>query len=547
MHLRVQPTTMRDGTVSCSHSVALAAGWTGLSAPERRRFDEDTFDSLRRQGSCGPRPRDARPGYTGIEMSEPRTPTGEPALDATAFVSIRYEPVAELGSGGMGTIVLARALSGPQRGGFVAIKRLFPHLESQPQVIASFLDEVWLVSKLNHPNVVEPLDWGRDAHGSFFVMRFVMGDSLRALLNARETMQSPLPIAVVVDVISRAAAGLHAAHSLKGDDGEPLELVHRDVSPSNIMIGYDGSVKLIDFGVARARNAVGHGSEAGLVKGKYAYMSPEQIRGEKLLDRRSDVFALGVVAWEALTLCRLYTAPREYDILRMVCEEEPVAPGELRAGVPPELDRIVLRCLAKHRDDRYADCQAMIDALASLCPAHEVAQRTLADVARGAMSERLAWIEQMTGQPVPLEEPPLAVGPDATTRSSPPSERVLQAIAEDRSLPATPFLADATISAPSVFDVATTQSGPAVPDVPEVPGRAAPPPPTGSWSSPRLDSPCHPGEEWRTASSPTVMLPPRHASTNVQPARYTRYLLLAGAFGTIVFFAAMFGAWLGRH
>ncbi|MEI8258992.1 MAG: serine/threonine-protein kinase, partial [Deltaproteobacteria bacterium] len=358
-------------------------------------------------------------------MSEPRAPTGEPSPDATAFVSIRYAPVAEIGAGGMGTIFLARALSGPKRGGFVAIKRLFPHLESEPHVIASFLDEVWLTSKLNHPNVVEPLDWGRDEHGSYFVMRFVMGDSLRALLNAREMMQSPLPVEVVVDVITRAAAGLHAAHALKSDDGEPLELVHRDVSPSNVMIGYDGSVKLIDFGVAKARNAVGNGSEAGLVKGKYAYMSPEQIRGETMLDRRSDVFALGIVAWEALTLCRLYTAQREFEILRMVCEEEPVPPSELRAGVPPELDRIVLRCLAKNRDDRYPDCQALIDDLASLCPSPEVAVRTLAAVARHAMAERLAWIEQVTGQPVPQEEGPLAVGPDLTVRTEPPSERVL--------------------------------------------------------------------------------------------------------------------------
>ena len=487
-------------------------------------------------------------------MSLPRAPSSDINPDATAFVSIRYEPIAEIGAGGMGTIVLARAVTGPKRGAFVAIKRLFPHLENEPQVIASFLDEVWLTSKLHHPNVVEPLDWGRDEHGSYLVMQFVNGDSLRALLNAREMMQSPLPVEIVVDIVARAAAGLRAAHSLKNDDGDPLDLVHRDVSPSNIMIGYDGSVKLIDFGVAKARIASQTGTETGTVKGKYAYMSPEQIRGEWHLDPRSDIFALGIVAWEALTLCRLYATPREIDILRMVCDEEPVPPSELRAGVPPELDRIVLRCLAKRREDRYPDCGALIADLAPLGSPPRDAQRTLAATARHAMAERLAWIESVTGQPVPQEEPPPSVDADSTAVTSPPSATVLQAIAEGKYLPLTSFQGDATVvsAAPSESQQVDTDNTTApIPDVAEVRGITPPPAPEGSWSAGREaitraaaiateQSAPMPVTQGATGPTPQVLAPPPAESP-------VRYVLLLAAFGLIVFFATMIGAWFGRR
>ncbi len=482
-------------------------------------------------------------------MSETPPPSN---ADATAFVSIRYEPIAEVGAGGMGTIVLARALTGPKRGAFVAIKRLFPHLEQEPKVIASFLDEVWLTSKLHHPNVVEPLDWGRDDSGSYLVMEFVSGDSLRALLNAREFAQSPLPIETVVDIIARAAAGLQAAHSLRNDDGELLDLVHRDVSPSNVMIGYDGSVKLIDFGVAKARTEANQ-TEAGMVKGKFGYMSPEQIQAHPL-DRRSDLFSLGIVAWEALTLCRLYSGHRDLEIMRMICDEEPVPPSDLRPGVPPELDRIVLRCLAKNREERYPDCQAVIDDLRALAPSNEQSRKALAHLAREAMAERKAWIEQVTGQPVPEEESRPAIEPDGTLRTAPPSEQVLRAIAEGRFVAPTPFAPDPTVVAPPPSEAIDI-----VPDASSVKGKSAPNAPSGSWSMPVTDVDPVPGEAPRAPmmSSPSPFAPgpamtapmgqyagapgaPRDNST-------LRYLVVIAVFGLIVFFATMFGAWLGRR
>jgi serine/threonine protein kinase len=483
-------------------------------------------------------------------MSEPPPPSAPPLSEVTAFVSIRYEPIAEIGAGGMGSIVLARALTGPKRGAFVAIKRLFPHLEKEPKVIASFLDEVWLTSKLHHPNVVEPLDWGRDENGSYLVMQFVAGDSLRALLNAREAAQQPLPVEVVVDVIARAAAGLQAAHSLRSDDGEPLDLVHRDVSPSNIMVGYDGSVKLIDFGVAKARTEANQ-TETGMVKGKFGYMSPEQIQAHPL-DRRSDLFSLGVVAWEALTLCRLYSGHRDIEILRMICDEEPVPPSELRPGVPAELDRIVLRCLAKSPEQRYPDCQTLIDDLRALCPPVDVAKERLASIAREAMPDRLAWIEQVTGEAVPREESAPFIEPDPTVRTEPPSEIVLRAIAEGRSVAPTPFAPDPTVVSPPPSEALVVE---AVPDVESVRGKSPPAAREGSWTTTRssdaIEAPTTPRAMSPAIGAPALVAP--HGSLPFAPPpaprddSTLRYLVVIGAFGAIVFFATMFGAWLGRR
>lgn len=346
--------------------------------------------------------------------------------DATSFMAIRYEPIAEIGSGGMGNVALARALTGPNAGRFVALKRLYPHLEREHQWLEAFLDEVWLISSLHHPHVVEPLDWGRDEQGVYLAMEFVPGDSLRALVRAREAAQQPLPIEVVAEIVACVAEGLHAAHELKDDRGVSLQLVHRDVSPANVLIGYDGSVKLIDFGVAKAVGKLVH-TQHGLIKGKYGYMSPEQLQGLPL-DRRSDVFALGVVAWEALTLCRLYDAASEFEIMKLVCEEEPVAPGELRGDVPGDLDRIVLRCLAKDPAARYSSCDELVRDLAPFRPARSRARGAIAEIARASMPERLRWIEAVTGAPVPVPvvEPSPTPTADDTQRSA-----VLAEVSED--------------------------------------------------------------------------------------------------------------------
>jgi serine/threonine protein kinase len=427
-------------------------------------------------------------------MNTPRVSWQPPSVEATAVLKIRYDPVAEIGAGGMGTVVLARALSGPSAGTYVALKRLFPHLEEDPLLVDAFLNEVWLISSLHHPHVVEPLDWGRDDQGSYLAMQFVPGDSLRALVRARELAQCPLPLEVVVEIAACAAAGLHAAHELKSDRGDPLCLVHRDVSPANVLIGYDGSVKLIDFGVAKVAGKAVH-TQNGLIKGKFGYMSPEQLQGLPL-DRRADVFSLGVVLWEMLTLCRLYSGASDYDLGRMVCEEDAVPPSELRGDVPPELDRIVLRCLAKAPADRYATCAELAHDLAPLRAPRAQARHAIAAVARESMPARLQWIEQVLRAPVPLIEPPLAVAPDTTVPTEPPTPEVLE-----------------RLSAPV----------------------AGPPEPV--WE-PESAACVVPG-------SPTVALP-EMATAFARSERWRRTLLF-GALAAVGVVSAMIGVWLGQR
>jgi serine/threonine protein kinase len=317
--------------------------------------------------------------------------------DGTVTVTHRYDPIAEIGVGGMGAVVLARAFSGPSAGEHVAMKRLLPHLAKEPEVLKAFLDEVYVISAMHHPNIVESIDWGEDSEGRFLVMQFVPGDSLRALVHAREATQSPLPIEFVCEVVACAALGLHAAHTLQ-TEGRELGIVHQDISPANVLVGYDGSVKVIDFGVARILSREDD-SSMQTIRGKFGYMSPEQIRGMSL-DHRSDLFSLGIVLWETLTLCRLYQSKDEFEVARMVVNEEPVPPSAIRGDVPPELDRIVLRCLAKNRDDRYRTGRELARDLEAFRTARPQRSEIVARITRDSMPERLSWIESVTTRKV---------------------------------------------------------------------------------------------------------------------------------------------------
>jgi serine/threonine protein kinase len=191
-----------------------------------------------------------------------------------------------------------------------------------------------------------------------------------------------------------------------------------------VLIGYDGAVKLIDFGVAKAVGKMVR-TQHGMIKGKYGYMSPEQMRGERL-DRRSDIFSLGVLTWELLTLCRLYNAANEFDTFRMITEEEPVPPSELRGDVPADLDRIVVRCLAKHPDDRYATCAALLADVESLHVRDTEARRAIGSAARESMPERLRWIEKTTGQRIADVDPTRRDDGDDASRES--TDRELAAL-----------------------------------------------------------------------------------------------------------------------
>jgi serine/threonine-protein kinase len=254
------------------------------------------------------------------------------------------------------------ALSGELTGfrTLVVVKRILPHLASNGQFIRMFLDEARLAALLDHPNIIRIIEVGHDGEDYFLAMELVQGKPLSAVLRkAQRERRAPTP-ALSAFVLAQAAHGLAYAHSLTDGDGRPLGVVHRDVSPQNVLISFEGGIKLIDFGVARAFGRVAHTSPGGL-KGKIDYMSPEQASAEDV-DHRADVFALGVVLWEALTGKRLFRRETELATMRAIVDDPIPRPSEV-APVPEELEAIVMRALRKRRDARFPSAHEMAVAL----------------------------------------------------------------------------------------------------------------------------------------------------------------------------------------
>ncbi len=273
----------------------------------------------------------------------------------------RFELIAELASGGMATVYLARASGafGFQR--LFAIKRLHPHLARETEFVEMFLDEARLAAHIHHPNVVPILEVGQSDRGYYLVMDYVEGDTLARLIARAAQAGHAVPHGVVIRVMLDALAGLHAAHELKDDRGEPMQIVHRDVSPQNILVGADGIARLLDFGVARATARLAT-TRTGQLKGKLAYMAPEQARGQ-VVDRRADLFACGVVLWEALAVRRLFKGEGEAETLHRVLNDEIPAPSTVRPDVPKALDDICMRALERDVERRYKTAQELADDL----------------------------------------------------------------------------------------------------------------------------------------------------------------------------------------
>jgi serine/threonine protein kinase len=274
----------------------------------------------------------------------------------------RFELVAELATGGMATVYLARVsgVGGFQR--FVAIKRLHPHLAREPEFIEMFLDEARLAARIHHPNVVSILEIGASEQGYYIVMEYIEGDTLGRLLSRAAQTGQRLPIEVGLRIVVDMLAGLEAAHELTDDDGNPLHIVHRDVSPQNVLVGVDGNSKLTDFGVARATSRLSV-TRSGQLKGKVAYMAPEQARGDAAVDHRADIFAAGVVLWEVLAGRRLFKADGEAQTLNKVLTDPIPSVASVWAGVPPTLASISAKALERDRMSRYQTARELAEAL----------------------------------------------------------------------------------------------------------------------------------------------------------------------------------------
>ena len=252
----------------------------------------------------------------------------------------RYELLGSIASGGMASVHLARVTGEAGFERFVAVKRMLPTLESDDAFVAMFLDEARLAAQIRHPNVVGVLDLDRHEAEPFLVMEFVDGPSLNAVLKGLRSRNEALPLEIALRVTLDVLAGLHAAHELHDAAGHPLGLVHRDVSPANVLVGRDGVARLTDFGVARAEARLAR-TEVGELKGKIPYMAPEQLRGA-VADRRADVYAVGCVLWELLTLRRAFDG---VDHAAMIAAVLAGPRGTLRTSgiaVPQALDASVM-------------------------------------------------------------------------------------------------------------------------------------------------------------------------------------------------------------
>jgi serine/threonine-protein kinase len=271
----------------------------------------------------------------------------------------KYRAFAKLGSGGMGDVFLAiaRGLRGVNK--LVVIKSLKHDLDRDQQYIDMFLDEARLAARLNHPNVVHIFDVD-EADGDYFIaMEFLEGQSLKEILDHVKEKEAPFGPAIAARVVSDALLGLHYAHELCDYDGRPLQIIHRDISPHNVFVTYEGQVKLVDFGIAKSVSRSTENTQAGVLKGKLAYMSPEQALGEPM-DRRADIYAMGIVLWEALTLTSI--AQGETPLTRVLREVMPRA-SSVVPDLDPELDDLVARSLETDPAKRFQTAAEMREAL----------------------------------------------------------------------------------------------------------------------------------------------------------------------------------------
>ncbi len=273
----------------------------------------------------------------------------------------RYEVIAHLASGGMANVYLGRAIGAAGFTRLVAIKCLHPHIAADQQFVSMFLDEARLAARIRHPNVVATLDLERSAEGLYLVMEYVEGDSLLGILRSTVKAGRPIPAGIAIRIMLDALAGLHAAHELTDDQGVPLQLVHRDVSPHNIMVGTDGVTRLTDFGIARAEERVSH-TRDGQLKGKLSYMAPEQTTSDPV-DRRVDIFTAGIVLWECLASKRLFRGTTDAEVLRSLLEHPIPRLREVSPAFPQALDDVVARALRRPVDERFDTAAEFAEAL----------------------------------------------------------------------------------------------------------------------------------------------------------------------------------------
>jgi eukaryotic-like serine/threonine-protein kinase len=341
----------------------------------------------------------------------------------------RYRVVAEVAHGGMAAVYAVQRSS---IGGFeklLALKVMLPHLASDAHFVDMFLDEAKIASQIQHPNVVRVLDVGLHERRPFILMEFLRGQSLSQLIQRAQKSTEPVLAPVWMAILAQAAEGLHAAHETCGSDGKPLGIVHRDVTPHNIFVGYDGQVTVVDFGVAAARGRAS-GTRTGEVKGKLAYLAPEQFDRSWPVTRATDVWALGVIAWEIFAGRRLFATGDEATTIWNVLNQPIERLDKLAPELPPAVARVIAACLSRQPDRRPATSKEIAAVLTS-----ELGQNT------ATVGEIAAVMERLFGSERVLEIERLGAKPGAAPApSAPPVPRLEGSAATQLSAAGTPRL-----------------------------------------------------------------------------------------------------------
>jgi eukaryotic-like serine/threonine-protein kinase len=387
----------------------------------------------------------------------------------------RYALFDALASGGMATVHLGRLLGSGGLGRTVAVKRLHAHFTTDHDFVTMFMDEARIVARIRHSNVVSMVDVIESTKGLFLVMEYIHGEALSKLLRTCRMKGEQIPIPLVAAILHDVLLGLHAAHETKGEDGRLLHVVHRDVSPQNVIVGADGVARVLDFGVAKAAGRA-QVTREGQIKGKLTYMSPEQIRGK--VDRRADVFAAAVVLWEALAGRRFHEGAKDIEIVTRVVKGDFTRPSAIRTEIPPELEAVVMKGLEVDPAARWPDARAMALALertvklATSTEVSEWVERNAADVLAEraekvlVMEKRAASLSPSESEPPPTEDEEELEATVLFSREPPVERTVL--------MPAAKSSTNIRASSPT--------TGPHAATAPSASMVAAPRPPPGSGS-----------------------------------------------------------------
>jgi eukaryotic-like serine/threonine-protein kinase len=352
----------------------------------------------------------------------------------------RYRIHGVIGTGGMASVHLGRLRGDAGFARLVAIKRLHDSFATDPSFVAMFTDEARLAARIRHPNVVPTLDVVASGDALFHVIEYVHGETVAKLAWAAKQARQSVPVDVVVRIICDALLGLHAAHEATDEQGQALCLVHRDVSPQNVIVGVDGVTRVLDFGVAKARG-VSQTTKSGGIKGKVGYMPPEQLYGEPV-DRRADIYAAGVVLWELVAGKRLFAGEGGEDALALALTAPVWRPSIHCSDIPDALDEIVLRALERDRDKRFTSAQQMADALVeAVVPAQP--------------SKVATWVKALAGPAI--EKRALMITNIEANQETATDPAEFEAAVEDRSLlgePTTAAITMAPISQPRTHRLA---------------------------------------------------------------------------------------------